>query len=242
MQRTIGMQERMLRTIEMQERTVERAAKEQRESLESLMHQRFEAQENQYRELVTRQFQEDEQRVAELSRRAWEENQATEDRAQQFLHQAEQMAGAARQARAEASEELMRARSQGAASSSNAPAAAWSHPQLAGTAALPTGGETTEKASIDETDRLWKAVDKMCGLWFRGRKYSIVRAETDFDVTDGKVDIITAARSKGGVHLIKTKENPQVLAVFYDEEAGQASGPSKAAAISFAEYLVSKGF
>merc|ERR1712217_36593 len=92
----------------------------------------------------------------------------------------------------------------------------------------------TKKKTISEPANLKVAVDTgkkpPGGLWLGGEKYGITQYNPNEEIAEKTCTYMFANKSKKGVHVVKTPGD-QIVAGFYNEEKGQASGNAKRAVI-----------
>merc|ERR1719450_695691 len=96
---------------------------------------------------------------------------------------------------------------------------------------------STKKMTISESTALKDAVATgkapKGGLWLGGIKYTITQYDDKFESGDATFTIMFANRPKKGVHVVST--GSQIVAGFYDEEKGQATGNCKKTVLAYAE-------
>jgi len=110
---------------------------------------------------------------------------------------------------------------------------------------LQEDGVTEKQQTINEPANLKVAVETgkkpSGGLWLGGEKYAITQYIPAEEIAEKPCIYLFANKPKKGVHIVKTPGD-QIVAGFYNEEQGQASGNAKRAVIAFAEYLIGIGY
>merc|ERR1712151_936643 len=106
---------------------------------------------------------------------------------------------------------------------------------------LQEDGATEKKQTINEPANLKVAIDTgkkpNGGLWLGGEKFAITQYNANEEIAEKSCVYLFANKPKKGVHMIKTPGD-QIIAGFYNEEKGQASGNAKRAVVAFAEYMI----
>ncbi|KAK1443707.1 dynein light chain 2a [Babesia gibsoni] len=98
--------------------------------------------------------------------------------------------------------------------------------------------QIVEKATIQEV------FEKKCssiGIFIGGNKYTFATYDDDCQVGSYTFECVSAAKNKGGAHLVKTPGGYLIICVF-DENRGQNKTSSRMAAFALAEYMASNGY
>ncbi|KAK2195547.1 bifunctional Profilin superfamily/Profilin [Babesia duncani] len=101
-----------------------------------------------------------------------------------------------------------------------------------------------QKHQIEEKVTIKEAFDNKSstlGIFIGGEKYTFASYYGDLEVGAYTFEGISAAKPKGGAHLIKTPGG-YIVIVVYDESRGQDKIKSRMAAISLAEYMAQNGY
>ncbi|GFE54888.1 profilin PRF [Babesia ovis] len=96
----------------------------------------------------------------------------------------------------------------------------------------------TEKATIKE---VFEKQHSSIGIFIGGNKYTFANYDDDCPVGDYTFKCVSAAKNKGGAHLVMTPGGYIVICVF-DENRGQNKTSSRMAAFALAEYMAANGY